>query len=594
MKHKHRNKKVVVKLVLAGTAFLVLAAVCVYTVFIRPNLTAETVIYMESQVQSGSLVQGIIESGSITLQESHISYDLDINYSEDEEEDEEEEEASRYLQIEEVYAVQGQRMQEGDPLFKLSQDSIAAVRRKLQKAKSEAQLDLADARSEYSSQARSAKSTYSTSKAEADTASRTYETSVNRLQQEIELLYGDIQVLEAEINDYNEKLTDEDTLEEYSDLKYAYEKAEKKLEETDASSVAAYTANYSGFQSAKTAFEALDDTLQGYRDSIEENQEQILKKLEQINTSQSSLAQEEMTAQQTYDSAVLGGNLAGDIYGYTLDSLQDTVDEAQAAVDEAGELLEEFEAFVGNDGIIYADGTGLVTDIAYEAGDKLMNTGVMLSYATGDAYTITIDVSEEDISYIKVGDTVDIICNAYPDETYEGTVAAVTTSADSGYTSTVNYPVTIQIEGDTGKLYGGMTADITFVTDSVEDVLYISAKAVVTAEDGSTGVYVKNNEGEMELKPVETGFSNGSEVEITSGLSEGDTVYIASTVSAGQSEESLKQSGSARTDENAGSMPEGEESGQQRFPAGMEAPGNNSRENSPQGGVPDFSGPGMP
>ena len=89
MKHKHRNKKVVVKLVLAGTAFLALAAVCVYTVFIRPNLTAETVIYMESQVQSGSLVQGIIESGSITLQESYIRYDLDINYSEDEEEDDE-------------------------------------------------------------------------------------------------------------------------------------------------------------------------------------------------------------------------------------------------------------------------------------------------------------------------------------------------------------------------------------------------------------------------------------------------------------------------------------------------------------------------
>ena len=76
-------------------------------------------------------------------------------------------------------------------------------------------------------------------------------------------LYGDIQVLEAEINDYNEKLTDEDTLEDYSDLKYAFEKAQEKLEETDASSVAAYTANYSSFQNAKTAFEELDDRLQG-------------------------------------------------------------------------------------------------------------------------------------------------------------------------------------------------------------------------------------------------------------------------------------------------------------------------------------------
>ena len=159
MKQKHRNKKFVIKLILAGTAFLALAAVCVYTVFIRPRLTGDTVIYKESKVQYGDLVQGINESGSIALQESHINYELDINYSEDDEDEDEEEEANRYLQIEEVYAVQGRRMQEGDPLFKLSQDSIAAVRRKLQKAKSEAQLELAEAVSEYNTQAGSAKST---------------------------------------------------------------------------------------------------------------------------------------------------------------------------------------------------------------------------------------------------------------------------------------------------------------------------------------------------------------------------------------------------------------------------------------------------
>lgn len=594
MKQKHRNKKFVIKLILAGTAFLALAAVCVYTVFIRPRLTGDTVIYKESKVQYGDLVQGINESGSIALQESHINYELDINYSEDDEDEDEEEEANRYLQIEEVYAVQGRRMQEGDPLFKLSQDSIAAVRRKLQKAKSEAQLELAEAVSEYNTQAGSAKSTYSASKAEADTASRTYDTSMNRLQQEIELLYGDIQVLEAEINDYNEKLTDEDTLEEYSDLKYAYETAQKKLDDTDISSVAAYTANYSSLQSAKTAFENLDNTLQGYRDSIEENQEQILEKLDEINNSQLSLPQDEMSAQQSYDSAVLGGKLAGDIYGYTLDALQDTVDEARTVVNEAQELLEDFEAFVGTDGIVYADGTGLVTEITYEAGDKLMNTGVMLSYVTRDAYTITIDVSEEDISYIKVGDSVDIECNAYPDEIYEGTVSAITTSADSSYSTTVNYPVTVRIEGDTGRLYGGMTADITFVTDSIEDVLYVSAKAIVTGEDGSTGVYVKNTEGEMEWKAVETGFSNGSEIEITSGLSEGDTVYIASTVSAGQSEESLRQSGASLTQEPAGDMTGGEENGQQGFPDFMQVPGENPQGNSGQAGGTGFGGPGMP
>lgn len=455
MKQKHMSKKFVIRLLLAILAFLMLAGVCVYTVFIRPNLHGDTVIYKESQVQKGNLVQGIMESGSIALQESHINYELEINYSEEDDDDGEDEEASRYLQIEEVYAVQGQRMKEGDPLFKISRDSIDAVRRKLQKAKSEAQLELADARSDYNTQARSAKSTYSVSKAEADTASRSLAATTNRLQQEIELLYGDIQVLEAEINDYNEKLTDEDTLEDYSDLKYAFEKAKEKLEETDASSVAAYTANYSSFQNAKTAFEELDDRLQGYRDGIEENQEQILEKLEQINQSQADLSREQLSAQQSYDSAVLNGSLAGDIYGYTVDDLAGTVEEAQAAVEEAQSLLDDFEAFVGTDGIVYADGSGLITEVAYESGDRLMNTGAMLSYVKEEDYTITIDVSEEDISYINVGDTVDIEFNAYPDELCSGIVSAVTTTADSSYSSTVNYPVTIRIEGDTGKLYGG-------------------------------------------------------------------------------------------------------------------------------------------
>ena len=98
----------------------------------------------------------------------------------------------------------------------------------------------------------------------------------------------------------------------------------------------------------------------------------------------------------------------------------------------------------------------------------------------------------------------------------------------------------------------------------------------------------------MEWKAVETGFSNGSEIEITSGLSEGDAVYIASTVSAGQSEESLRQSGASLTQEPAGDMTGEEENGQQGFPDFMQVPGENPQGNSGQAGGTGFGGPGMP
>ena len=257
---KKIRKKTILKLAAAAAVFLSLSGVCIYTVFIRPALMNRvTVLYKETQVQSGDLVQGIMESGSVEMEESSVVYDLDISYDdedEDDDEEEEDEENSRYLEIETVYVVQGQRMEEGDALFGFTQESIDGVRRNLENSVSEARVDLAEAESEYNTQAQTAKSTYNTSVAESGTAQRSYDASVNNLQQQISLLYADIQVLQAQIDDWNEKLTDEDTLEEYSDLKDEMERAKELLDETDGSSVAAYVANYEDYQTALSAFEA--------------------------------------------------------------------------------------------------------------------------------------------------------------------------------------------------------------------------------------------------------------------------------------------------------------------------------------------------
>ena len=98
------KKKTLIKLIAAAAAILSLLGVCIYTVFIRPSLmNRETVIYMETQVQSGDLVQGIMENGSVEMAVSTVTYDLDISYDEEDEDEEGEDgETSRYLEIEEV------------------------------------------------------------------------------------------------------------------------------------------------------------------------------------------------------------------------------------------------------------------------------------------------------------------------------------------------------------------------------------------------------------------------------------------------------------------------------------------------------------
>ena len=87
------------------------------------------------------------------------------------------------------------------------------------------------------------------------------------------------------------------------------------------------------------------------------------------------------------------------------------------------------------------------------------------------------------------------------------------------------------MQGDTSGIFNGMSATVTFVSKQVEDVIYVSNRAV-TVEDGKSYVKIKDENGEAVKTEVTTGFSDGSNVEIQSGVNEGDIVLIESKVSS--------------------------------------------------------------
>ena len=91
--------------------------------------------------------------------------------------------------------------------------------------------------------------------------------------------------------------------------------------------------------------------------------------------------------------------------------------------------------------------------------------------------------------------------------------------------------MTVQLIGDTSEIFTGMSAEVTFVSKQVEDVIYVSNRAVTT-EDGKSYVKIKNDAGEIVKTEVVTGFSDGQYVEIQSGVNEGDIVLIESQVAS--------------------------------------------------------------
>ncbi len=150
------------------------------------------------------------------------------------------------------------------------------------------------------------------------------------------------------------------------------------------------------------------------------------------------------------------------------------------------------------------------------------------SLSTQDNFKLTLSVDEQDILSVKQGQTASITLNAVSGQEFEGTVSKVgTVGSTSG--SSAKYSVEITIPKQDNMLIG-MTAAATINVNESDNAVLIPLTAL-QEEGGESFVYTStDSQGNLSGKTkVETGLSNESQVEITSGLSDGDTVYYEST-----------------------------------------------------------------
>ncbi len=514
---------------------------------LKPDANEETYIYKETTVEYGDLVQGIMESGTVELLTGTQDYDVIIDEDEDDDDDDDDDEDTRYLKVEEVYVQQGQRIRAGDPLLKVTERSVRSVRRYLRSSQADAQIALEELQNEYETNQVAAKHDYISSVTEASLAELKYDTDNAQITLELQEIADSIAVLQNEIEQTEKDLAD--SWDDYADLKEEYEKYQRRYYEWDKDNLYEYVPLRTQYLDAKQKYEDETENRQDMREEMADKQQEILDKVEEYQRLAGQTERSQMTVRQELEASTLAGEMAEDVYAYSLKSLEEDIAQAQKDLADLDDVMADFDAFVGDDGIVYAESDGLVTNVAYEAGDILREDSALITYVKEDDYVITIDVAQEDVPYIKVGDAVTIEFGAYPDEIYDGVIKEITTTQVSENTATVSYPVTVEIKGDTKELYGGMTGDVTFVTDEADQVNYVSKKAIVK-EQGKSYVYVKNDKDEMVLQEVTTGFTDGVNIQIISGLERGDTVYIASRVSANQSEEELKNEGSRSEEES--------------------------------------------
>ena len=389
-----------------------------------------------------------------------------------------------------------------------------------------------------------------------------------------------------------EKLTQ--AQEDYQDALETYEAAKEGYEGAGTDNTVNFMTIQNGYLSARTKYQQAKAALTQAETAVTDNESAITDLENQLAAARAKQTIDKLDTEETYQEAVINGQNAQTTYNATVEDLKETLQEAEETKEKREEQLQAFEAFIGSDGILYAAEDGVITEVSYEAGDRLTTTGALFSYATSDDMRISVDVTQEDIVDLQVGDAVDITFTAYPEDSYTGSILSINTTATSDYSNTVSYTVEISVEGALEKLYGRMTADVIFVTEEKEDILYVSRKAIVE-ENGKTYVYRKTALGGKELAEVETGITNGVDIEILSGLEEGDTIYLASKVSSEAEVKSTQEDSGSSADTTTGSDMELQEFDESLMPEDMQMPsGGAMPPGGPGGSNSDSFGVGMP
>ncbi len=159
-------------------------------------------------------------------------------------------------------------------------------------------------------------------------------------------------------------------------------------------------------------------------------------------------------------------------------------------------------------------------EVVYE-----VETTSLCAIIPAEAMTIEVSVDELDILSLSVGQSATVALDALPGQSFVGTVKSINPTGTNEGGST-KYTVTMEVPR-AEQMLPGMNASVSIEVSRLSSVLTVPAAAVY--EDGNrTYVYTRENAGEP-TNPIEvtTGVSDGTNVQILSGLSQGETVYYS-------------------------------------------------------------------
>ena len=172
--------------------------------------------------------------------------------------------------------------------------------------------------------------------------------------------------------------------------------------------------------------------------------------------------------------------------------------------------------------------SGLILDIPVKVGNSVtmsntFNDGTTIAtVANMDDLIFDGNIDETEVGRLHVGLPVRITVGALQDVHFDAALEYISPKAtESNGTNLFEIKASVKVPSGV-TIRSGYSANAEIVLDQAPGVLTL-AESAIQWEGDSTFVYVKGAEG-WDKRPVETGLSDGVNIEIKSGLSEGETV----------------------------------------------------------------------
>ena len=209
-----------------------------------------------------------------------------------------------------------------------------------------------------------------------------------------------------------------------------------------------------------------------------------------------------------------------------LEQIEASYEAAKSQVEQARAALLSREDELSKTRLV-APKYGIVTSLTKEEGEMalggMFNPGVLMTIADLSFMEVLVDVNENDVVTINIGDTTEIEIDAFPDSVFYGLVSEIAHTAQNinmgGQQQVTNFKVKVKIFDPPKRIRPGMSSTVNIISETIKNTISIPIQALTSRPEN----YKELNANKKDSKKWEDQEGNKSYSDLNESI---DVVFI--------------------------------------------------------------------